>query len=615
MAQYIADRRDIDFVLYEQLDAESLCKDEKYAEFNKKTFDLLINEARTYAVKEVLPTLTEGDRAGGAIFENGKVTVPECYHKPYKLLVEGEWVGMTEDPEVGGQGFPQTIGQAVIEYIIGANFAFAAYGYAGHGTGKMIEIFGTDKQKELYLQKLYSAEWGGTMVLTEPEAGSDVGNLSTTAVPNDDGTYSISGNKIFITGAEQDLTPNVIHPVLARIEGAPKGTKGISLFIVPKIWVNDDGSLGEPNDVVCTGIEHKMGLKGSSTCSLTFGGQGKCKGVLLGEVNKGMQVMFHMMNEARLLVGTIGACNASAAYLYAVNYAKERVQGRDLDDMFNHDAAPVTIIKHPDVRRMLLWMKAHVDGMRSLCYYGANMFDKIELEKDETQKDYYQGIVEILTPIIKSYCTDRGFEVCGQAIQCYGGYGYTQEFPVEQIMRDSKINSIYEGTNGIQAMDLLGRKMGMKKGAYFINLLSEIGKIVAAAKQNPALDEDASKLEEAVTRLSEVAMHLGATAGSGKIKEAFSFATPFQEVMGDVVMGWMLLWRAVVAAPKLDKILGGKDANEVVGKNKEAAFYLSQLKTAEYFINSILPGTMGKMNAIAATNDAVVSMPEACFMG
>ena len=614
MAQVIADRRDIDFVLYEQLEADKLGDHEKFKEFNKKTFDLMINEARNYSIKEVLPTLAEGDKEG-AVFDSGTVTVPECYHKPYKMLVEGEWIAMTEDPEVGGQGFPLTVGQAALEYLIGANFAFAAYAFAGHGTGKMIEIFGTEEQKELYLGKVYSGEWGGTMVLTEPEAGSDVGNLSTTAVPNGDGTYSISGNKIFITNGEHDLTPNIIHPVLARIEGAPKGTKGISLFIVPKFWVNEDGSLGEKNDVVCTGIEHKMGLKGSATCSLTFGGQGKCRGVLLGEANKGMRVMFHMMNEARLAVGTIGACNASTSYLYALNYAKERIQGRDMEEFFNHDAPAVPIIKHPDVRRMLLWMKSHVDGMRSLIYYGANLFDRIELAQTDEEKDYLNGLVEILTPIIKAYCTDRGFEVCVQAIQCYGGYGYTKEFPVEQILRDSKINSIYEGTNGIQAMDLLGRKMGMKKGAYFMNLLAEISKTVAAAKEIQGLEENAAMLESAVARLGEVAMHLGKVAIGGEIKRAFSFATPLQDIMGDVIMGWMLLWRACIAAPKLEKLVEGKDKLEVINKNKNAAFYEGQVKTSEFFIQTILPGTLGKMNAVAATNDSVISMPEACFQG
>jgi len=614
MAQVIADRRDLDFVLYEQLEVEKLLKHKKFAGLNKKTVDLTLTEAKNFAVKEILPTFADGDKEG-ATFDNGEVKAPSCYHKPYKVLVEGEWIGMAEDPEVGGMGFPATVSQAAVEYIMGANFAFSVYGLAGHGTAKMIEIFGDDQQKDTYLRKLYTGEWGGTMVLTEPEAGSDVGALTTSAVKNEDGSFSLSGNKIFITNGDHDLTPNIIHPVLARIEGAPSGTKGISLFIVPKYLVNEDGSLGEKNDVVCTGIEHKMGLNGSATCSLTFGGKGTCKGFLLGEENKGMQVMFHMMNEARVGVGAIGLCNASTSYLYALNYAKERIQGRDLDDFLDHNAPSVSIIKHPDVRRMLLWMKSHVDGMRSLIYFCANLFDKIETSDDDADKKFMNGLLEILTPIVKSYCTDRGYEVVVQAMQIYGGYGFTREFPIEQILRDSKINSIYEGTNGIQAMDLLGRKMGMKKGAYFINLLGEMGKTIAAAKEIPVLKGEAEKLEVVVARLGEVAMHLGKTATSGKFKEAFAFATQYLEVMGDVVNAWMLLWRANISAPKLDKIVGDKDLLEVVDKNKDAAFYMSQIKTAEYFIQTILPATLGKMDSITNTNDAVISIPDACFLG
>ncbi len=604
MAQLIADRRDIDFVLYEQLDAEALCRHPRFSEFNRKAFDLIVNEARNLAVKEILPTLADSD-VNGARFEDGKVITPDSYKKAYKLLRQGEWVAMSEDTEVGGQGFPITIGQAALDYLIGSSFAFIAYGMAGHGTGKMIEIFGTPKQKELYLGKLYSAEWGGTMVLTEPEAGSDVGNLATTARRNPDGTFSISGNKIFITNGEQDLTPNIVHPVLARIEGAPKGTKGISLFIVPKIWVNDDGSLGEENDVVCTGIEEKMGLHGSATTSLTFGGKGKCRGVLLGEENKGMRVMFHMMNEARLAVGAIGACNASTAYLYALNYARERRQGRDLLQTMNPEAPQVAIVNHPDVKRMLLWMKAHAEGLRSLIYFVANLFDKARIAASDDEKDHHQGLIEFLTPIVKSYSTDRGFEAAILAIQVYGGYGYTREFPVEQLARDSKINSIYEGTNGIQAMDLLGRKLGMKGGKYFLSFINEIKKTVSRADALPALSILAAAVDQAADRLSETAMLLGATAMSAKVLTAFSFASPFLEAAGDVTLAWMLLWRATVAAEKLASS----------ADSKSNAFYEGQIASARYFIRSILPVTLGRMDAIKAMDSAVADISDAAFGG
>jgi len=617
MAQVIADRRDVDFVLYEQFDAEALCGHAAYADFNRKTFDLIVDEARQLAVKEILPTLAAGDRAG-LVFEDGQVRVPDCFRRPYKLFVEGEWTALTADPGLGGQGLPFLVAQAVTDYQLGANYAFTLFGFGCVGAGEMIEIFGSEEQKRLFLKKMYTGQWAGTMVLTEPEAGSDVGALTTSARRQPDGTYLISGSKIFISGGEHDLTENIIHPVLARIEGAPAGTKGISLFIVPKIWVNPDGTLGEPNDVVCTGIEEKMGIHASPTCSLAFGGKGQCRGLLLGEENRGMKVMFRMMNAARLLVGAIGFTSASAAYLYALNYARERRQGRDLEKTFEPDAPQVPIIRHPDVRRMLMWMKVHVEGMRSLVYYGALLIDKIKCAADDAERAHFQGLLDLLTPVIKAYCTDRGFEVCSEAVQVYGGYGYTREYPVEQLLRDVRIASIYEGTNGIQAMDLLGRKIGMQKGQVFMNFMGEVNRIVARARAIESLADLADKVEKALNRLGETAMHLGQTAMSEQFRAAFAHATPFQEVMGDVVMAWMLLWRAVVAGPQLETLLADLDEDarrEKIARHKNAAFYHGQILSARYFINSLLPVTHGKMDAILATETAVVDMPEAGFGG
>ncbi|MEK6192834.1 MAG: acyl-CoA dehydrogenase family protein, partial [Deltaproteobacteria bacterium] len=328
MAQVIADRRDIEFALYEQMDTEALIECDKYADLNRKMFDMIISEARSFAIKELLPTYAEGDKIG-LKFEKGQVKVPECFHRPHKLIIENEWTSLTEDPEVGGQGLPHIIDLAASEYITGGNYALMNYARMGHGTGKMVELFGTEELKNLFLEKLYTGVWGGTMLLTESSAGSDVGALTTSAEKNPDGTYTIKGDKIFITNGDHDLADNIIHPVLARIEGAPAGTKGISIFLVPKVWVNTDGSLGESNDVVCTGIEEKMGIHASATCSISLGSKGGCRGLLLGEENKGMRIMFHMMNEARLGVGCQGFNHATTAYLYAVNYARERLQGRD----------------------------------------------------------------------------------------------------------------------------------------------------------------------------------------------------------------------------------------------------------------------------------------------
>ncbi|GAB6095942.1 acyl-CoA dehydrogenase C-terminal domain-containing protein [Desulfatiferula olefinivorans] len=600
MAQLIADRRDIDFVLHEQLNVEELSKHEKFADFNKKTVDMVVSEARNLAVKEMIPTWKDGDESG-CKFEAGKVIVPETFPRLFELFNAGEWLAMNEEPEWGGQGMPRSVSSAASEFFNGANFPFMMYPGLTHGAGKLVEEFGTDEQKRLFLKNLYTGKWTGTMLLTEAGAGSDVGALETVAKKNADGTYSISGSKIFISGGEHDMAENIIHPVLARIEGAPAGTKGISLFLVPKFRVNADGSLGAFNDVVCTGIEHKMGIHGNATCSLTLGGKGECIGTLLGEENKGMKAMFVMMNEARLLVGMQGFSCATAAYMYAVNYAKERIQGANL---VKPQDGGVPIIQHPDVRRQLMIMKTYVEAMRSLLYFIGYCNDMIAVSDDPAVREKYQGLIEILTPVAKGYVTDRAFEVCNHAIQVYGGYGFIEEYPVAQLMRDCRITMIYEGTNGIQAMDLLGRKLGMKKGQVFMDLMGEIQKTLKTAKDIPALAAMTAAVENALNRLGEVAMHMGKTAMSDKVLNAFAFAHPFLEVTGDVVMAWMLLWRGTIAAGKLES-----------AKKKDVPFYEGLLKSLEYFTACVLPVTSGKMDAIKACNGATVEISEDSFIG
>ena len=605
MTQLIADRKDVDFVLHEQLKVADLSKHEKYAEFNKKTIDLIISEARNLALKELLPIQSDGDREG-ARFESGNVTVPQSFHKAWDLFKEGEWLGLSEDPQWGGQGMPATLSLAANDYFIGANFAFMMYPGLTHGAGRLVQTFGTEKQKKLFLKKMFTGEWTGTMLLTEPEAGSDVGALTTAAVKNDDGTYSITGDKIFISSGEHDMAENIIHPVLARIEGAPEGTKGISMFLVPKIRVNDDGSLGEFNDVVCTGVEEKLGIHGNATCSLSLGSKGNCQGTLLGEENKGMRAMFQMMNEARLLVGLQGLACASSAYLYAVNYARERVQGRHLLKALEDDAPAVPIIKHPDIRRMLMTMKVYVEGMRSLLYYVGNCGDKFQISDKEEDKARYQGLIDLLIPIAKGYVTDKAFEVCSLGLQVYGGYGYIKEYPMEQLLRDCRITQIYEGTNGIQAMDLLGRKLGMNKGRPIMDLLGEIQQTITAAKSIPNLADAANKVEVAVNKLGEVALHIGQSGMSPDTRmKAFAHAYNFMEVSGDVIFAWLLLWRASLAAQNLEN----------GAKKKDAAFYEGQLKSAEFFVHSILPITFGKMDVILTASDAAVDISEDAFAG
>ncbi len=604
MPQQVADRRDQDFVIWEQMNCEEILAHGKYKEFNKKTCNMIISEARTLAIRELLAVLAEGDQQG-VRFESGTVKVPDSFHRVYKLIKEGEWNNLSVPVEMGGQGAPAFLGAAAAEFFLGANWSLYCYASMGNGTAHLINLYGTDKQKKTYLKKLTAAEWGGTMLLTESEAGSDVGALTTTAVRNDDGTFSLTGNKIFITNGEHDLVENIIHPVLARIEGDLPGTKGISLFIVPKYFVHEDGSLGDRNDIVCSGVEEKHGIHASATCSMTLGGKGKCIGYLLGNEREGMKIMFNMINGARMSTGLQAMSYASAAYLLAVNYARERIQGRDLEKFMDHSAPSVAIIKHPDVRRNLLWMKSYVDGMRSFFYYMTRCGSQAMTTNSAEEQEKYGDLFSMLTPIVKDYMAVKGHEVCTQAIQVYGGAGYTRDYLVEQYARDCKITSIYEGTSGIQAMDLLARKIGMKKGLVFMNFLGEIQQTAAQAKAVDGLNDLGAKVENTANRLGEIALHIGKMAMSPEFKVAFAHALPFLYAMGDTIMAWMLLWRAVVASEKLAAKPGKKDI----------AFYEGQIKTAEFFIKTELPLTSGRMEAIQGGCAAAIEIADEGFGG
>ncbi|WP_022668041.1 acyl-CoA dehydrogenase [Desulfospira joergensenii] len=612
MAQLIADRRDVDFVLHEQV---GMVEHELFEEFNKKTVDLIVSEARNLAIKEILPTFKDGDEQG-CILENGKVKVPDSFKRAWELYCEGEWLAMCDSPEVGGQGMPKTVGCAALEYMTGANSAFMLYYGMTHGAAKLVEVFGTESQKNLYMKKMFAGTWGGTMLLTEPEAGSDVGALTTIARKKADGTYSIQGSKIFISAGEHDLCENIIHPVLARIEGAPAGTRGISLFLVPKFHVNEDGTLGEFNNVVCTGLEKKMGIHGNATASLSLGEKGECIGTLLGEENKGMPEMFQMMNEARAFVGMQGFAVASASYMYALEYARTRIQGRHLTAGKAADAKSVPIIQHPDVRRQLLNMKAYTEGMRSLIYYYAKCSDIVRTTDDEELKADTAALIEVLTPIVKGFVTDKSFEVCSHGIQVYGGYGYVREFPVEQLLRDSRIFMIYEGTNGIQAMDLLGRKLSMNNGKSFDYFLEQIQKTVTKAREIQGVEELAGKVSHALTRLEELAAEMKQRSRSEKALNAYAFAHPFLEITGEITFAWMHLWRASVAAPKLAKKAGSLEKEAVAkkaAKNKDAAFYSGQMETARFFIHTLLPSVYGKMDAILEGDSCVEDILDVSF--
>jgi alkylation response protein AidB-like acyl-CoA dehydrogenase len=619
MPSTLVDGRDQKFVLYEMFNAEELCRYPLYADFSRDMFDMVLAEAEKFGKEVIFPSYHEGDKEGARLEKDG-VHVPKVFHEVYRKYCEAGWLAMSKAPEYGGQGFPGVISTAAGEWF-GHNSGFGTYPGLTAGAAHLIEVFGTEAQKEKYVHRMNSGEWGGTMALTEPEAGSDVGNLKTKASRQPDGYYLLQGTKQFITAMDQDLTTNIINPVLARIEGDPPGTKGISIFLVPKFFVNDDGSLGRRNDYFVAKIEEKMGLHGSATCQANLGDNNECYAELLGEERAGMKVMFQMMNEARIGTGMQGFTLGSAAYLHALQYTKDRKQGSSLLEMKNPAAPRVTIIQHPDVRRMLLWMKSQVEGMRALLYYSAYLVDMEHVAEDPAEKQKYTGLLEVLTPICKAYCSDIGFRVTETAMQCYGGYGYCAEYPVEQFMRDAKIASIYEGTNGIQALDLVGRKLGLNKGMYFMALLGEMNAAVAKVQGNPALKDLAADVQAAVDTLADVGMYFAKCGAEGKFFVPLVNSYPFLMIMGKVVLAWLHLWQAGVAKEKLDAICGEKgvasaDAAAVAGlvkDNAEAAFYSGKLYSARYFIKHVLPEIEGEVTAIKSEDVSPMEIAEESF--
>ena len=444
---FSADLEDIRFVLFDQLAVhEELAGIEAYADFDRDMYDSIIDEAYRMAVEVLAPINISGDKEGCSLDADGNVSTPKGYKEAWDLRAEGGWVSVTAPQEAGGVGMPQAVGMAVIDLFIGSAMAFEMYPGLTAAAANVMLQFGPEAWRQPYAEKMYTGQWAGTMCLTEAGAGSDVGENRCKAVPQDDGSYLLEGEKIFISGGDQDLTENILHFVLARTPGSPPGTKGLSLFMVPKFLVNDDLSLGERNGAFVSSIEHKMGINGSATCVLTLGDRAPCKGWLVGEEHRGLKIMFHMMNEARIGCGAQGVALANAAYQYALAYAKERVQGSSIEN-FKDPAAPrVTITRHPDVRRMLMTMKVLSETMRSMLYRLGHRNDVAH--HDDAKKDKYLGRVDLLVPVLKAHCTDTGFEVCVTGLQVLGGYGYTQEYPLEQLVRDAKITSIYEARTG-----------------------------------------------------------------------------------------------------------------------------------------------------------------------
>ncbi len=616
MPNLLVDERDVKFVLYEQLNVEELCEAEKYSEFSREMFDMVLDAAQKLAEKELAPTNQDGDKIG-VVLKDGQVKVPESFHQAYRHYCEGGWASLTLPEEHGGQGFPSVMYGATAELFNAGNLSLMMYPGLTIGAARLIEKFGTEEQQRTYMDKMFTGEWGGTMCLTEPQAGTDVGAIRTKAVKNPDGTYSITGGKIFISSGDHDLTENNIHMVLARIEGAAPGTKGISIFIVPKKKIENGGLVD--NDVVSAAIEKKMGLHASATVALNFGEKDNCTGYLLGEENKGMRIMFNMMNEARLAVGFQGLSLAGTAYLHALKYATERHQGPEISAMRDPMAPKVPIIQHPDVRRMLMWMKSVTEGIRALLYYTSYCEDRALTAKTEEEAAKYQGFIDILIPLCKAWSTDMGFRVTEMAVQIHGGYGYCQEYPVEQFLRDIKITSLYEGTNGVQALDLVGRKLGYHQGALFMAIVGETGNILENAKKNFHLKDIVEPFDTARNQLIEVTRYFGLKSITEDFMTPILYAGPYLELFGDVAVGFMLLWQAVIAERRLTEIYADSKADtpekqaEVLRSNRSAAFYRGKIASAEFFSNTILSLSKGKARAIMSGERSALDIPEESF--
>jgi alkylation response protein AidB-like acyl-CoA dehydrogenase len=606
--RYKADLREINFLLFEQFRLGELLGKAPFEGWGEDEVKTSLSECYRW-VREVIGPLHAPADVEGCKVVDGKVITPKGFKEAWKSLYEAGWKQIAVEPELGGAGAPHALQVMIEEMISGANTAFAMYAGLAYGASEVIASFGTDEQKHLYCQRMFGGQWGGTMCLTEPQAGSDVGSAKTTATRNPDGSYVIRGTKIFISGGDHDLAENVVHLVLARVDGAPAGTKGLTLFIVPKVRANADGTLGEANDVTVANIEHKMGINGSATCILNFGDAGKCLGWPVGgesKLNQGMPQMFKLMNSARIAVGVQGISVASAAFLNALDYAKERKQGSAITHWKDATAPRVPIIEHADVRRMLLDMKSRVEGVRALAVKLTMHQDMVHAlqGKDEQKVAYHQGQVDLLVPLVKAYGSDQGFRVCETAIQTYGGAGYTRDYPVEQYCRDAKIFSIYEGTNHIQAMDLVGRKLGQAGGANMQAFLADIAQFVGKHTGDTTIGPAVKTLSLAQEALGGCAMRLLMWFQTGKIALVPLHANRYLEMMSETTVAWMLLEGAAIALEKKKSVAAG---------HPDAAFYDGKIAAAIYYARNVLPAVEHKGKLMSEEDTSPVDITDAAF--
>ncbi|WP_448569888.1 acyl-CoA dehydrogenase C-terminal domain-containing protein [Thalassotalea ganghwensis] len=594
MSQYQAPLKDMQFLLHDVFEAESLWQSmPKLAELiDKETANAILEEGAKLMSQSVAPLNRDSDEQG-ATWNDGEVKTPKGFDEAYRLYCEGGWGSLSGEPEYGGMGMPKLLQGIVEEMTQSASVSFALYPMLTAGACLALSAHGSEEMKQTYLENMYSGQWAGTMCLTEPHAGSDLGIMNAKAEPIDDGSYALSGTKIFITGGEQDLTENIIHLVLAKIPGAPAGPKGISMFLVPKYLVNNDGSLGERNSVNCGSIEHKMGIKGSATCVMNFDG---AKGFLVGEANKGLNYMFTMMNYERLGMGIQGVGVAERSYQTAAAYAQERIQGRSANGPQQPDKAADPIIVHPDVRKMLLTMRALTEAGRCFSSYVAKQLDIVKFSHDVTDKQNAEQLVALLTPVAKAFLTDMAYDSAGLGQMVLGGHGYIREWGQEQLVRDVRIAQIYEGTNGIQSLDLLGRKVVANKGSFYQLFEQEIQQFIDNHKNNETLSMYVEKLSQATTKVSALTAFVLDKSTQDKQLVGAS-ATDYLAAFG--YLSYAYMWAMM--------------AEKSYQKTSEDEFYQAKLYLADFYFARLLPRMDAHIEAIYAGSESLVAMPAHLF--
>ena len=601
MSDYSAPLADMRFALDEAAGLSDLAALPAFESVEPDLVDAILQEAGKLAGEVLAPINQSGDR-DGCVFENGVVRMPAGFQEAYDELVAGGWISLPFDPAYGGQGLPWTIAMAVQETWHAANMSFGLTPLLTQGAAELLQAHGTADQKDTYLEKLISGTWSGTMCLTEPQAGSDLGAIIASARRDDangSAAYRITGQKIFITYGEHDLAENIVHMVLARSPDGPPGTKGLSLFIVPKFLPDENGNPGRRNDLRCVSIESKLGIHASPTCVMSYGDDGGALGYLLGEENRGLAGMFTMMNNARLAVGTQGLGIAERAYQRALAYARERIQSRALDDP---EGGPAAIIRHPDVRRNLATMKALTEAMRALIYYTAGQLDRAKSAPDEAARDQSQARLELMTPVAKAWCTDRGVEVASLGVQVHGGMGFIEETGAAQHYRDSRINPIYEGTNGIQSLDLATRKLSRDGGAAVRELIADIKATDEALQRSPDPDLKATggALGEARFVLDAATDWLAGTL-TGDLSKAAAVATPYLNLFGTVAGGWLLGRGALAARARLD---AGSD---------DARFLAAKIKTARFYAENLLPQAAAEAVVVMTGAESTLALADEDF--